>query len=149
MFNNFKRAIAIACMTVAVGTVSMPNFAHAQPDSLDQIEQMKPGQEMMKKLNLTEAQKTQLKAIRENAMKRRQAVLTPEQKAILEKNRKNSDYRGWVKELNLTADQKQKLQAIRQDSKKQVEAVLTAEQKKQLQAFREQRKENRNDRRNR
>ncbi|XHX80743.1 MAG: hypothetical protein RBJ76_12660 [Stenomitos frigidus ULC029] len=107
------------------------------------------------KLNLTEAQKAQLKQIREATRSQIDAILTPEQKAQLDAAKQQRQQRqagqpgqlgqpgqkprGKWAALNLTADQKASMQAIRQDAKQKMDAVLTAEQRQQLEQRRQQR----------
>ena len=149
MLSNIKKVLAIACVTVAVGAATLPSLALAQSTTPNRTEKMKPRDGGWKKLNLTEAQKTQMKAIRESAMARRQSVLTAEQRAQVEQMRQSGNRGGWGKNsLNLTEAQKQQMKAIMEDSKKQMENVLTAEQKAQLQTMKEQRQSMRESRRN-
>lgn len=140
MFNNFKKIAAIACVTVVVVAASLPSFVSAQTSMPNRMENRKPrGEGGWKKLNLTEAQKTQMKSIRESAKTRREAVLTAEQRAMIAQARQSGDRKGVMKSLNLTEAQKQQMKAIMQDSKSQAENVLTAEQKQQVVKFREER----------
>jgi Spy/CpxP family protein refolding chaperone len=110
-------------------------------------------------LNLTEAQKAQLKQIRESARSQIDAILTPEQKAQLDAAKQQRQQRqpgeqgqsrqqgqkprGKWAALNLTADQKARIQAVRQDAKQKMNAVLTAEQRQQLEQRRQQRPQKR------
>ena len=113
-------------------------------------------------LNLTEAQKAQLKQIRESTRSQIDAILTPEQKAQLdaakqqrqqrqlgeqrqprEQGQPGQKPRGKWATLNLTADQKTRIQAVRQDAKQKMNAVLTAEQRQQLEQRRQQRSQKR------
>jgi Spy/CpxP family protein refolding chaperone len=145
MFRNIKKALAIACVTVAVGAVTIPNLVSAQnaaQNTTSRVEKNKRG-DGWKKLNLTDAQKAQLKTIRENAKTQRQAVFTPDQLAKLEQARKSGDRKGVWKTLNLTDAQKQQLKAIEQTTKDQMKAVLTPEQQQQLAQMKQDRKANR------
>ena len=149
MLSNIKKALAIACVTIAVGAATLPSLALAQSTTPNRTEKMKPHEGGWQKLNLTEAQKTQMKAIRESAMARRQSVLTAEQRAQAEQMRQSGKRGGGDKKsLNLTEAQKQQMRAIHEDSKKQRDNVLTAEQKAQLQTMKEQRQSQRESRRN-
>lgn len=141
MFRDIKKVLAIACVTMAVGAVTVPNLVSAQtssPDSTSNPERHKPhkGGEW-KKLNLTDAQKAQIKTIRENAKTQRQSVFTSDQLAKLEQARQSGNHKGVWKSLNLTDAQKQQLKTIAQDTKAQVENVLTAQQKQQLAQLRQ------------
>jgi len=144
MFRNIKSLLAIACVTVAVGAVAVPNLVAAQNTSQNSSESRKPRQgEYWKQLNLTEAQKTQMKSIRESAKARSQAVLTAEQRAIMEKARQSGDRKGVRKSLNLTDAQKQQMKAIAEDTKAQMKNVLTPAQQQQFEQMKQQRQENR------
>ncbi|PZU99334.1 MAG: hypothetical protein DCE90_02125 [Pseudanabaena sp.] len=140
MLNNFKKIAAIACVTVAVGAASLPSLVSAQTSMPNRMENRKPrGEGAWKNLNLTEAQKTQMKSIRESAKTRREAVLTAEQRAVIAQARQSGDRKGVKNSLNLTEAQKQQMKAIMQDTKTQIENVLTPEQKQQIAKFREER----------
>jgi Spy/CpxP family protein refolding chaperone len=144
MFRNIKSLLAIACVTVAVGVVAIPNIVAAQNTTQNSTEKRKPRQgEGWKQLNLTEAQKTQMKAIRESAKTRSQSVLTAEQRAIVEQARQSGDRKGVRKSLNLTEAQKQQMKAIAEDTKAQMKNVLTPAQQQQLEQMKQQRQSNR------
>ncbi|MCY7272901.1 MAG: hypothetical protein LH702_03905 [Phormidesmis sp. CAN_BIN44] len=101
------------------------------------------GQRMQKqnRLNLTDAQKTSLKTIRDNTRQQVEGVLTSEQRAKLQADRGQGMKRGqdW-KSLNLTDDQKARIKAIRQASRAQMDGVLTPEQRSQVQQYKSQRR---------
>ncbi|WP_434685600.1 Spy/CpxP family protein refolding chaperone [Pseudanabaena minima] len=140
MFRNIKSLLAIACVTVAVGAVAVPNLVAAQNTTQNITEKRKPRQgEGWKQLNLTEAQKAQMKSIRESAKARSQAVLTAEQRAIMEQARQSGDRKGVRKSLNLTDAQKQQMKAIAEDTKTQMKNVLTPAQQQQLEQMKQQR----------
>ena len=80
-------------------------------------------------LNLTEAQSTQIEAIRSDARSQMEAVLTAEQRATLGDG--EPDRRAW-KSLDLTDEQREQMQAIHEASHEQISAVLTEEQRQQL-----------------
>ncbi len=143
MFRNIQKVFAIACVTVAVGTVSIPNLVSAQNTTQNRTENHKPHQGAFKQLNLTEAQKTQMKAIHESAKNRRQSVLTPEQRAIMEQSRQSGDRKGVRKSLNLTEAQKQQMKAIAEDTKAQMKRILTPAQQQQLEQMKQQHQSNR------
>ncbi len=89
-------------------------------------------------LNLTAAQKAQLKQIHVATRSQINAILTPTQQAQLA-SAKGQGQAGKVwSSLNLTADQKAKLRALRQSEKQQTDAVLTPAQRQQLQQQRQQ-----------
>ncbi|MEA5478862.1 Spy/CpxP family protein refolding chaperone [Pseudanabaena galeata UHCC 0370] len=140
MFRNIKSLLAIACVTVAVGAVAIPNLVAAQNTTQNSSEKRKPRQgEGWKQLNLTEAQKAQMKSIRESAKARHQSVLTAEQRAIMEQARQSGDRKGVRNSLNLTDAQKQQMKAIAEDTKTQMKNVLTPAQQQQLEQMKQQR----------
>ncbi len=143
MFRNIKKLLAIACVTVAVGAVAIPNLVSAQNNNPNRTENMKKRQDALKQLNLTEAQKTQMKAIRESAKARHQSVLTPEQRTLIEQAKQSGDRKGVRKSLNLTDAQKQQMKAIAEDTKAQMKNVLTPTQQQQLEQMKQQRQSNR------
>jgi len=149
MIRNIKNLLAIACVTVAVGAVTIPNLVSAENTTQNTSQTRKPHRgEGLKKLNLTDTQKTQIKSIHESAKARRQNVFTAEQKAILAKARESREGKGVRKQLNLTDAQKQQLRAIGEDTKTQVKAILTPEQQQQMAQNKQQRQQNRQERRN-
>jgi Spy/CpxP family protein refolding chaperone len=104
--------------------------AHAQTPS---TVAPKAGQRL-NRLNLTDAQKAQLKQIRETTKSQVRAVLTTDQQAQLDAARQSGGkHRGVMKSLNLTSDQKAKIKAIMKASREQMQAVLTPAQQAQLQ----------------
>ena len=145
MFRNIKKLAAIAFVTVAVGAVAIPNLVNAQNTTNNRTENRKPrqGDGAWKKLNLTDAQKAQMKTIRENAKTRSQSVFTPEQRAMMEKARQSGERKGVRKELGLTDAQKQQLKAIAEDTKTQMKSVLTPEQQQQVEQMKQQRQSKR------
>ena len=80
-------------------------------------------------LNLTEAQSTQIEAIRSDARSQMAAVLTAEQRAAL--GTSEPDRRAW-KSLDLTDEQREQMRLIHEASHDQINAVLTEEQRQQL-----------------
>ena len=83
-------------------------------------------------LNLTDAQKAQMKQIRESSRQQMDAIFTPEQKEQLRTAREQRQ----KPNLNLSEAQKAQLKAIRENTKSQMDAILTAEQKQKLQEIR-------------
>jgi periplasmic protein CpxP/Spy len=97
----------------------------------------------MEKLNLTEAQKTQMQQIRAEQRTKMDAILTDAQKAEWQQAKQERRRPN----LNLTEAQKTQMKAIRQETKARMDALLTAEQKQQLQQMRQERMQNRGQRR--
>jgi Spy/CpxP family protein refolding chaperone len=149
MLRNIKKILAIACVTMAVGAVTVPNLVSAQntsttPNSTEKYKRRFG--DAMKQLNLTDVQKTELKKIYEKSKADRQNVLTPEQRAKMQQARQSGERKGVKNSLNLTDAQKQQMRAIGASTKTQVQNVLTAEQKLQLEKIRQERKSQRGDR---
>ncbi|MEE3715669.1 Spy/CpxP family protein refolding chaperone [Tumidithrix elongata RA019] len=135
MFRNLNRGLAIAVLSVTLGAVAIPSIVAAQssstPSSQTTTQQHHRGGGW-KQLNLTDAQKQQLKTLHENTKQQVQAVLTDDQRAKLAAAIQSGDRKGAWKSLNLTTEQKQKIRDIRKSSKEQGLAILTPEQKAQL-----------------
>lgn len=91
----------------------------------------------LEQLNLTDAQKAQLKQIRESARQQMDAIYTPEQKEQLRTARQQKQRPN----LNLTDDQKAKIKAIHQNAENQIQSILTNEQKQKLQEMRASRRQ--------
>ncbi|MGB3293035.1 MAG: hypothetical protein WBB01_08620 [Phormidesmis sp.] len=83
-------------------------------------------------LNLTEAQSSQVEAIRTEARSQIEAVLTPEQRATFD----SESERGGMRSLDLTDEQRSQIRAIRDSSREQINAILTDEQRQTLMASR-------------
>ena len=144
MLRNIKRVLAIACVTLAVGAVTIPNLVSAQNTTQNQSEKgrVRKG-DAWKNLNLTEAQKAQIKTIRESAKTQSQNVLTAEQRAKIAEARQSGDRKGVRKSLNLTDAQKQQMKAIGESTKAQIKNVLTPAQQQQMEQMKLDRKQNR------
>jgi Spy/CpxP family protein refolding chaperone len=84
-------------------------------------------------LNLTDDQKTKIKAIQENYRSKMQSILTDQQKNQLKAAREQGKGRSGMQSLNLTDAQKQQMKDLRQSQRQEMYKVLTAEQKQQLQ----------------
>jgi periplasmic protein CpxP/Spy len=125
-------AIVIGASTVA------PSFA--QSPLSGQMAQAQGGQKQgkWKNLNLTDAQKAQMKSLRESTKSQIEAILTPDQKAKLQaaKGDRNNRRQVW-QSLNLTDDQKAQMKQIRAAAKQKREAILTPEQRQQIQQMRQ------------
>ena len=85
-------------------------------------------------LNLTDAQKAEIKRIHDSARQQKDSILTAEQKEQLRVAREQRQRPN----ITLSDDQKAQMKALRESSKAQMEAVLTPEQRQQLQTLREQ-----------
>lgn len=98
-------------------------------------------------LNLTSDQQTQMDQIREDTRSQIEAILTPDQRAQLQRERDNRDAprpnadRGMHRlfdTLNLTDDQRSQIETVIRSSKARMDAILTPEQRQQLQQHRQQ-----------
>ncbi len=89
------------------------------------------------KLNLTDAQKAQIKQIHESTQKQINAILTPDQQAQKQQARQQHTR----SKLNLSADQKAQIKKIRQVAESQIEALLTPAQQQQRQQLRASRQQ--------
>ncbi|MBE9216346.1 P pilus assembly/Cpx signaling pathway, periplasmic inhibitor/zinc-resistance associated protein [Plectonema cf. radiosum LEGE 06105] len=97
-----------------------------------------------KRLNLTEAQKTQMQQIKQSARAEMERILTPEQLQKFQAAKASGEKKGGgFRDLNLTDAQKVELQRIGESKKSQMEAILTDEQKAQIQDMRQNRRGNR------
>lgn len=132
------------------------NLAQAQPASTTSNPQLILAQGKRNLLNLTDAQKTQMRQIREATRQQIENVLTQEQKDKLRAAREQRrEQRGqqqaqqggqrrgqrgqlWST-LNLTSEQQAQIQRIRQESRQKMQAVLTPEQQQQMQQMRQNR----------
>jgi protein CpxP len=131
---------------ITISAVATPMLVKAQdeapirpPQTTQQHHQGKRSQ-----LNLSDAQKQQLRQIEQDTRTQMQAVLTAEQqeklKTLIQQNRQGNHQKHqdvWS-QLNLSDAQKTKIQEIRQAQKTQMDAVFTAEQKQQMQQMRQQ-----------
>ena len=90
------------------------------------------GHGMMQQLNLSDAQKTQIKQYRQSAKQQIDAILTSDQKTAIQQARENHTRPN----LNLSDDQKAQMKAIHQQTEANIEAVLNPDQLQQLQQLR-------------
>lgn len=90
----------------------------------------------LEQLDLTEDQSAQVEAIRTDARSQMEALLTPEQQAILEGS---ESPREAFRSLVLSDEQRQQMRAIREASREQIRTVITDEQRQQLEEMRPER----------
>lgn len=132
-------AIALSVST------TVPLIAQAQPTQQRQPGQVQNGPRY-KGIELTEQQKAQMLAIRQNARAQIAAILTAEQRSQIQNAVNNGQRRGSTfSNLNLSEQQKTQISEIMRSAKEKTEAVLTPEQRQQLQTIREQRRQQRPD----
>ena len=91
------------------------------------------GQGWESQLNLTDAQKAQIRQYRQSERQQSDAVFTSDQKAQLQAARQNHT----KPTLNLSNDQKAQLQSIHQQTESQIQSVLTPDQQQQYQQWKQ------------
>lgn len=131
----------IAALALTV-TPSLTLVGHAQANRQPGLAQ--PGQrraDAKPRMNFTEAQKQQFRAIRERTREQINAVLTPEQRAQIESRR-----RGEPMNLNLTEQQRTQIQAIRAQARQAMDALLTPEQRQMRDEMKQNWEQRRGDR---
>ncbi|MFB2894183.1 hypothetical protein ACE1CI_14830 [Aerosakkonemataceae cyanobacterium BLCC-F50] len=157
---NTKLIAVLGTTATLVMSTAWVNLAQAKPLSPTSEQQLILAQGKGNRLNLTDAQKTQMRQIREATRTQIENVLTQEQKdklrAAREQRRQQrgeqqaqqgGDRRGqrgqvWAS-LNLTADQQAQIKRIREESRQKMQAVLTPEQQQQMQQMRQERQNRR------
>lgn len=142
---------------IALGVVATPFAVKAQAHHSGQPllaqAQRQEHQGKWAKLNLTDAQKEQMRQIRKDTHNQIQAILTQDQldklKTLMQnrrgQNRQGQNQQGQnrqarrnvMAELNLTDDQKAKIKQIMEQQKTRMQQVLTTEQQQQLQQMRQ------------
>lgn len=136
---------------VALSAVIAPFTVNAQtnPSVQPLLAQAQQRQGKKARLNLTDAQKQQMRQIKEDTRTKMQAILTPEQQQRLEalkqerqgqnaQGQNRQGRRNWMAELNLSEEQKGQIQELMQQQKARMDAVLTAEQRQEMQQMRQQ-----------
>ncbi|HEY9668134.1 MAG TPA: hypothetical protein V6C91_15085 [Coleofasciculaceae cyanobacterium] len=136
---------------VALSAVIVPFTVNAQtnPSAQPLLAQAQQRQGKKARLNLTDAQKLQMREIKEQTRAQMQAILTPEQQQRLEalkqerqgqnaQGQNRQGRRNLMAELNLTEEQKAQIQELMQQQKARMDAVLTAEQRQEMQQMRQQ-----------
>jgi Spy/CpxP family protein refolding chaperone len=108
---------------------SMPAFAQTQPLP----NQAAPAKRGMNRLNLTEAQKTQMQQIHQATKAEIAAYLQSQGITVPQ----GQSPREGLRSLNLSEAQKAQVKAIRQKGKQQIQALLTPEQKAMMQQRRD------------
>lgn len=156
---NTKLIAVLGTTATLVMSTAWVNLAQANPISTPSEQQLILAQGKGNRLNLTDAQKTQMRQIREATRAQIENVLTQEQKdklrAAMEQRRQQRGQqqaqqqgqrgqRGQVwSSLNLTADQQAQIKRIREESRQKMQAVLTPEQQQQMQQMRQERQNRR------
>ncbi|OCR00804.1 hypothetical protein BCD67_24035 [Oscillatoriales cyanobacterium USR001] len=131
MKKHFLLLPGVIALVLATATV-IPAFTNTAVAVDAQADRTGGEKAKSNRLNLTDAQKAQIKQIRESSRQQMDAILTPEQKEQLRTARQQKQ----KPNLNLSEDQKAKLKALRENSKAQIDAILTPEQKQKRQEMR-------------
>jgi Spy/CpxP family protein refolding chaperone len=130
---------------MAISAVATPLTLKAQPihgQPLLAQAQQHPGKRAQ--LNLTDAQKSQLRQIEIDIQNQMQSVLTAEQREKLKTLRQQNSQgnrqarRDVMSQLNLSEAQQAKIQELRKAQQARMDAVFTPEQKQQLQQMHQQ-----------
>lgn len=122
--------LAIAALAPAI-SLALPSAAFSQPQG-----ENRANRPNFPELNLTEAQKSQMKSLSENTRKQINEVLTDAQKSQLQASIKSGTKpRAAMQALNLSEDQKSKIRAIKESGKQSRQALLTPEQKQKLSEY--------------
>jgi periplasmic protein CpxP/Spy len=132
---------SLSAIALIAAPLAMTHLAQAQDAGQGPGGMRGRGGHHFEQLNLTEAQSTQIEAIRADAHSQMQAILTPQQQAAVG----DEGPRGW-RDLDLSEEQRSQIQTIREASKERIDAVLTDEQRQQLEQMHQQREERRSDR---
>ncbi|AUB39224.1 Periplasmic protein refolding chaperone Spy/CpxP family [Nostoc flagelliforme CCNUN1] len=142
---------ALALTLTATSFAVNAQTAFPSPVLLAQTPQKERG--LWKELGLTDAQRTQIQAIKRDSRTKMEAVFTPEQKAKLEaaKQARQAERqagqgqrqpgqrrgKGGYADLNLSEAQKTQIRQIQESKKQQIQAVLTPEQRQKMEQFRQ------------
>ncbi|WP_404789608.1 hypothetical protein [Altericista sp. CCNU0014] len=137
---SYKTSLNLILSTavVALGAISISSAAQAHHSpahrAIAQAASPNPAVPADKpKIVLTDKQKAQIDVIRKNENSQIIAVLTPEQKALIQQAAQSNKASGSIEaDLKLTEEQKAKIVSIQKQSRKQIEAVLTPEQLEML-----------------
>jgi periplasmic protein CpxP/Spy len=135
--------VAIAFCSIAV-LPAVSQTQSSQSQSAPAKQETRRSGKGLSNLNLNDAQKAQMKQIKDDSKAAIVNVLTPEQKATwqsLKQNRQNGQTgrkgEGGMKALNLSETQKAQIKQIRDDAKQKIQNMLTPEQRTQMQQNRQ------------
>ncbi|MEA5624602.1 P pilus assembly/Cpx signaling pathway, periplasmic inhibitor/zinc-resistance associated protein [Nostoc sp. UHCC 0251] len=143
--------VAGAIALTLTATSFAVNAQTASPSPLLLAQTPQKGRGAWKELGLTDAQKSQIQAIRRDSRTKMEAVFTPEQKAKLEAAKQARQAqrqagqrqagkrpgKGGYGDLNLTEAQKTQIRQIRESEKQQIQAVFTPEQRQKIEQYRQ------------
>ena len=125
---NFKALSlgSLAAIALIAAPFTLARVADAQTDAQDSGRR---GGHHLEQLNLSEAQSSQIEAIRTETRSQTEALLTPEQRETLAAS--DSPKRAF-RALDLSDDQRSQIRSLREGSRDQINAILTEEQRQQL-----------------
>jgi len=138
------KLIPLLAGLITVSAVATPFVVKAQAPSQSAQTTQQHHQGKGAGINLSDAQKTQMREIAKETHDQIQAVLTAEQKEKLKtlmQNRQGQNRQGRqnvMAQLNLSEAQKTKIKEIMQAQKARMDNVFTPEQKQQMQQMRAQ-----------
>lgn len=148
---KINKLMSVVASVVAVSVVAVPfivkaDAIHNGQPLLAQAQQNSHKKEgdRWAKLNLTDAQKQQLRQIEKDSRQQIEGVYTPQQLAQLKAARtqhqqgQHTNRRDVMKSLNLTDSQKAQIKQIRTAQKAKMDSVFTPEQRQQLEQQRAQ-----------
>jgi len=126
-----RRILFLSLLTLCLGA-AVPSYA--QPLRPNPADTSRP------RLNLSDAQKEQMRALKQKTRQQVEAVLTPEQRSQLQSAIQNGQSpREAMRSLNLTDAQREQIRAIRESSRQQRLAILTPEQRARVEQMRRDR----------
>ncbi|MEA5616305.1 P pilus assembly/Cpx signaling pathway, periplasmic inhibitor/zinc-resistance associated protein [Cronbergia sp. UHCC 0137] len=136
------KTLSLMAGAIALTLTATPFAVQAQTNFSAPI-QIAQGKNNLDKLELTDAQKTQIQEIQRNTKAEIEKILTSEQKAKLKaekrkarrQRRKGGDV---FASLNLTETQKTQISQIKESAKQQINAVLTPAQREQMEELKEE-----------
>jgi periplasmic protein CpxP/Spy len=136
-------SVAAGAMLLSAPALMSASNAQTAPTG-NRTEKSAKHQQFQKQLNLSEAQKAQLKQIHTETRAQMEAVLTDSQKAqikTMKESRGQGDRQkgGW-KQLGRTEAQKTQIKAIREAAKSKSDLVFTPEQRELMKKHRSQSK---------
>jgi periplasmic protein CpxP/Spy len=134
---SFKTSLNLFLSAATLGTIAIANVAQAanppMPQPIAQTANPPAEPSAKPKIVLTEQQRAQIESIRKNENTQIIAVLTAEQKALIQQAAQSNKASSSVEaDLKLTEEQKAKIVSIQKQSRKEIESVLTPEQLQML-----------------
>lgn len=150
--------IGAATLTGSVAAIAFPlistgfaatNQTNSQGQLVAQAQTPTQGQRQGRKdrfaaLNLSQAQKDQMAAIREDSKAQKETILTADQRAKYQAAiASGQDRRAAKAAMNITADQKAQMEALKTATKAKMKAVLTDAQRTQLEQMSSARRQQR------